>query len=64
MTEEEALHRRRQYLLEQISIAADEINRIDERLAYLISPTFDVDLPTVKSEYSRTMKTVADYSCS
>ena len=51
MTEAEALHRRRQYLLEQISIAADEINRIDERLAYLILHTFDVDLPTVKSEY-------------
>ena len=45
MTEAETLHRRRQYLLEQISIAADEINRIDERLAYLILPTFDVDLP-------------------
>jgi hypothetical protein len=44
MTETEALHRRRRYLLEQIGKAADEINRIDERLAYLISPTFDVDL--------------------
>ena len=51
MTESEALYRRRRYLLEQIGIAADEINRIDERLAYLISPTFEVDLPTVKSEY-------------
>jgi len=51
MTEVEALYRRRQYLLEQIGIASDEINRIDERLACLISPTYDVDLPTVKSEY-------------
>jgi hypothetical protein len=51
MAEAEALYRRRRYLLEQISKAADEINRIDERLAYLISPTFEVDLPTVKSEY-------------
>ena len=51
MTEEEALHRRRQYLLEQIGKAADEINRIDERLAYLISPAFEVDLQTVKPEY-------------
>jgi hypothetical protein len=51
MNEVEALHRRRQYLLEQIGKAADEINRIDGRLAYLISPTFDVDLPMVKSEY-------------
>ena len=51
MTEAEVLYRRRRYLLEQIGKAADEINRIDERLAYLISPTFDVDLPTVKSEY-------------
>jgi len=51
MTETEALNRRRRYLLEQISEAADEITRIDERLAYLISPTFEVDLPMVKSEY-------------
>ena len=51
MTEAKALYRRRRYLLEQISKAADEINRIDERLAYLISHTYDVDLPTVKSEY-------------
>ena len=51
MTETEALNRRRRYLLEQISEAADEITRIDERMAYLISPTFEVDLPTVKSEY-------------
>lgn len=51
MTEVDALYRRRLYLLEQIDKAADEINRIDQRLAYLISPTFDVDLPMVKSEY-------------
>ena len=51
MTEVEALYRRRRHLLEQIGMSADEINRIDERLAYLILPTFDVDLPTVKSEY-------------
>ena len=57
MIEAEALNRRRRYLLEQISEAADEINRIDnvwldrQRLAYLITPTFDVDPPTVKSEY-------------
>jgi hypothetical protein len=51
MTEVEALYRRRLYLLEQIDKAADEINRIDERLAYLISPTFDVDPPMAKSEY-------------
>ena len=51
MTESEALYRRRRYLLEQIGKAADEINRIDERLAHLISPTFEVDLPMVKSEY-------------
>jgi hypothetical protein len=51
MTEVEALYKRRRYLLEQICEASDEINRIDERLAHLISPTFDVYLPTVKSEY-------------
>ena len=51
MTEVEALYRRRRYLLEQIGIASDEINRIDERLAYLISPTLYAVLPTVKSEY-------------
>ena len=51
MTEVEAFYRRRRYLVEQIDIAADEITRIDERLAYLISPTFEVDLPMVKSEY-------------
>ena len=51
MTETEALNRRRRYLLEQISEAADEITRIDGRLAYLIFPTFEVDLSTVKSEY-------------
>jgi hypothetical protein len=51
MTEVEALYRRRRYLLEQISKAADEINQIDGRLAYLNSLTFEVDLPTVKSEY-------------
>jgi hypothetical protein len=51
MTEVEALYRRRRHLLEQIGMAADEINRIDERLVYLISPTFEVDLQTVKSEY-------------
>jgi hypothetical protein len=51
MTEVEALSRRRRYLLEQIGSAADEITRIDERLTHLILPTFEVDLPTVKSEY-------------
>ena len=51
MTEVEGLYRRRRYLLEQIGKASDEINRIDERLAYLTPPTFDVEVPTVKSEY-------------
>ena len=51
MTEVEALYRRRQYLLQQIGNASDEISRIDERLAYLISPTYDVDLSTVKSQH-------------
>jgi hypothetical protein len=37
MTEFEALHRRRRYLLEQIGKAADEINAIDDRLALLRS---------------------------
>jgi hypothetical protein len=37
MTEFEALHRRRHYLLEQIGEAADEINAIDARLAFLRS---------------------------
>ena len=50
MTEVDALYRRRRYLLEQISKAADEINRIDDRLAYLISPASHVDLPTVESK--------------
>jgi hypothetical protein len=50
MTEVDALYRRRQYLLEQISKAADEINRIDGRLAYLISPTLSGDLQTVSPE--------------
>jgi hypothetical protein len=43
MNEIEALCRRRQYLLEQIGRAADEINRIDERLAHLAGPTFEMD---------------------
>jgi hypothetical protein len=38
MTEFEALHRRRRYLLEQIGNAADEINAIDARLAFLRPP--------------------------
>ena len=37
MTELEALQRRRQHLLGQIVRAADEINRIDDRLAFLHS---------------------------
>jgi hypothetical protein len=51
MTEIEALHKLRRHLLEQVGKASDEINRIDERIAYLISPAFEVDRPTVKSEY-------------
>ena len=37
MTELEALQRRRLYLLGQIVKAANEINRIDDRLAFLHS---------------------------
>lgn len=37
MNEYEALYKRRLYLLERIGMAADEINRIDERLASLQS---------------------------
>jgi hypothetical protein len=53
MTEVEALCRRRRYLLEQISKAADEIDRIDGRLAYLIPPTSDMDLAAVKSKWGQ-----------
>lgn len=35
MTEFEVLYRRRRYLLEQIGNAADEIDAIDVRLAFL-----------------------------
>ena len=35
MTEPEALRQRRQSLLEQLSQAADEIARIDDRLLFL-----------------------------
>jgi len=37
MTELRALQRRRKFLLEQISRAADEIRKIDERLAFLLA---------------------------
>ncbi len=37
MTEFEALHKRRRYLLEQIGNAADEIKAIDARLSFLHS---------------------------
>ena len=37
MTEFEALHRRRRYLLEQIGDVESEIARIDARLAFLRS---------------------------
>jgi hypothetical protein len=60
MTEIEALYRRRRHLLEQIGKASDEINRIDERLAYLISPTFEVDRPMMKSEYYTILKKRAE----
>jgi len=36
MTEPEALRQRRQILLEQLSRAADEIRRIDDRLSSLL----------------------------
>lgn len=36
MTELEALQRRRNFLLERISRAADEIRKIDKRLAFLL----------------------------
>jgi hypothetical protein len=36
MTEPEALRRRRQFLLEQLSREADEIRLIDERLSSLL----------------------------
>ena len=35
MTEADALHERRQFLLEQLSRAADEIMWIDERLSFI-----------------------------
>ncbi len=41
MTELDALRRRRQHLLGQIVKAADEINRIDDRLAFLYSSSLD-----------------------
>jgi hypothetical protein len=41
MTELEALRRRRQHLLGQIVKAADEINRIDDRLAFLHSSSLE-----------------------
>ncbi len=37
MTERQALQKRRQFLLEQISKAADEIEKIDKRLAFLLA---------------------------
>jgi hypothetical protein len=43
MTEFQALHRRRRYLLEQIGKAADEINAIDDRLALLRSSSLGRD---------------------
>jgi hypothetical protein len=42
MTEFEALHRRRRYLLEQIGNAADEINAIDARIAVLRASSLGV----------------------
>lgn len=36
MTEPEALQERRKFLLEQLSRAADEIRRIDDRLSDLL----------------------------
>lgn len=36
MSEPEALQKRRQFLLEQLSRAADEIKRIDDRLSSLL----------------------------
>ena len=36
MTEPEALRQRRKFLLEQLSRAADEIARIDDRLSSLL----------------------------
>ncbi len=36
MTEPEALQERRKFLLEQLSRAADEIRRIDDRLSSLL----------------------------
>jgi len=36
MTEPEALRKRRRFLLEQLSRAADEIMRIDDRLSDLL----------------------------
>lgn len=37
MTERQALQKRRQFLLEQMSRAANEIKKIDERLAFLLA---------------------------
>ncbi|MDM7911738.1 MAG: hypothetical protein QUS09_01435, partial [Methanotrichaceae archaeon] len=37
MTELRALQRRRQYLLKRLAEAADEIKKIDERLAFLLA---------------------------
>jgi hypothetical protein len=37
MTERQALQKRRQFLLEQLSKAADEIEKIDKRLAFLLA---------------------------
>ncbi len=37
MTEPEALQRRRKFLLEQLSRAADEIARIDARLSSILA---------------------------
>jgi len=36
MSEPEALQKRRQFLLEQLSKAADELKRIDDRLSSLL----------------------------
>jgi hypothetical protein len=63
MTEVEALYRRRRYLLEQISKAADEINRIDGRLTYLISTTSDVILTAVKNQDRVRPETIVMAGC-
>jgi hypothetical protein len=41
MVEFKSLYSRRQYLLEQIGKAADEIKQIDERLIFLGSPSLE-----------------------